>query len=178
MCEHLSYRRLLVGKMNKLQNFFGSSRRRNSDIADPRSVNVHLRSTSQSSLWNGSSNPLEPGAERARGHTTGNKPATGSAARIQAFLSLAQKNDAKQLHRLISDGIPVNVASVEGQTALHIAVMWGNPESVKVLLEQKADVNMKNKVNGATPLHIAATSTKNLTGTIDCALFYKVVHVL
>ncbi len=46
-----------------------------------------------------------------------------------------------------------------GRTPLHKAVMRGNFEEVKHLLEQKADPNCQDHTfNGATPLHFAAAS--------------------
>uniref|UniRef100_A0A7S1MY34 SAM domain-containing protein n=1 Tax=Hemiselmis andersenii TaxID=464988 RepID=A0A7S1MY34_HEMAN len=49
----------------------------------------------------------------------------------------------------------------EGFTALHIAAFAGDPNSVKVLMEGKADVNGQND-DGNTPLHLAA-----MTGQIN-----------
>lgn len=42
-----------------------------------------------------------------------------------------------------------------GQTALHLAVHAGSEETVKVLIENGADVNKATDFEKSTPLHIA-----------------------
>ena len=44
-----------------------------------------------------------------------------------------------------------------GQTALHIAGIWNAVEAGEVLIDLGADVNARNDMSGATPLHMAAT---------------------
>eukprot|EP00401_Gymnodinium_catenatum_P028588 CAMPEP_0117497066 /NCGR_PEP_ID=MMETSP0784-20121206/20984_1 /TAXON_ID=39447 /ORGANISM="" /LENGTH=451 /DNA_ID=CAMNT_0005292063 /DNA_START=163 /DNA_END=1518 /DNA_ORIENTATION=- len=43
-----------------------------------------------------------------------------------------------------------------GQSALHIAGLWGSIEAVKALLELKANPNAENNLRGSTPVHAAA----------------------
>lgn len=42
-----------------------------------------------------------------------------------------------------------------GQTALHVAALWGHVEAIEALLELGAEVDVQN-CGGATPLHFAA----------------------
>ena len=43
-----------------------------------------------------------------------------------------------------------------GQTALHVACMWGTHECVEVLIKAGAKVNAQNSFSSANPLHCAA----------------------
>lgn len=42
-----------------------------------------------------------------------------------------------------------------GQTALHVAALWGNCDALRALLDLGADANVQN-MTGSTPLHFAA----------------------
>lgn len=44
---------------------------------------------------------------------------------------------------------------IQGATALHLACFYGRLASVKILLENGADINSQTRVHGLTPLHIA-----------------------
>jgi len=69
-------------------------------------------------------------------------------------LSLIAAASAKNLQILISRGADVNELSGPNKdTALHRAAIMGYPDMVKVLLENHADPNLKNKF-GQTPLHV------------------------
>ncbi len=50
-----------------------------------------------------------------------------------------------------------SVANGVGQTALHVACLWGNVEAAQALVTAKADLNAQNNFSGASPLHCAAT---------------------
>ena len=50
------------------------------------------------------------------------------------------------------------------QTALHVAVLWGNLEAAEALVANSADVNKPNRLTGGTPLHIACSSPKVANG--------------
>ncbi|KAL7486259.1 hypothetical protein ACHAW6_011856 [Cyclotella cf. meneghiniana] len=77
-----------------------------------------------------------------------------------AILSASQKNNAKEVRRLIErDGVPATHANIVGQTALHIASLWGSVEALRVLLEHGADPNAPNRIAGMTPLHCAVRGT-------------------
>jgi len=42
------------------------------------------------------------------------------------ILTAAQRNDTAEIKRLVSDGISVNHSNALGQSALHVAALWGN----------------------------------------------------
>merc|ERR1712137_733892 len=72
------------------------------------------------------------------------------------LLGAAQRDDTPMLMQLIRAGVPVNYGNKMGQTALHVAALWGNVHSVKVLIAAGANVNIKNQLRSSTPLHAAA----------------------
>ena len=90
----------------------------------------------------------------------------------------AQRDDAPAIQRLVSgdwdadrqmfpEPVDVNYAGGVGQTALHIAAMWGNLNAVNALIAAGADLNPQNWIVrsesdyfGGTPLHVAANSDK------------------
>ena len=90
----------------------------------------------------------------------------------------AQRDDAPAIQRLVSgdwdadrqmfpEPVDVDYAGGVGQTALHIAAMWGNLNAVNALIAAGADLNPQNWIErnylgyiGGTPLHVAANSTK------------------
>ena len=69
---------------------------------------------------------------------------------IPLFTLIAEEKN-EEVKKLILSGFYVNTQSSNGQTALHVAVEFGNLEIVKFLLENKAKVNIKSKHN-RTPL--------------------------
>lgn len=72
------------------------------------------------------------------------------------ILTLARDNDAESIRELCRLGCPPSFGNRVGQTALHIAGIWGSVEAVKVLLEFNANPNAPNQLRGSTPLHAAA----------------------
>ena len=85
------------------------------------------------------------------------------------LLSAAQQNDAEQVRALVESGISATFANTVGQTALHIAALWGSAEACAALLRHGADLNAQNALSGATPLHMAASSNKDLGRRVECA---------
>lgn len=77
------------------------------------------------------------------------------------ILSAAQKNDANRIRALIHSGVPQNHSNAVGQTALHVAALWGNVEAVTELLRGGADCMPRNRLTGATPLHLVVTVGKS-----------------
>jgi len=68
---------------------------------------------------------------------------------------------------MFPEPVDVDYAGGVGQTALHIAAMWGNLNAVNALIAAGADLNPQNWIErnylgytGGTPLHVAANSTK------------------
>lgn len=77
------------------------------------------------------------------------------------ILAAAQKNNAQEIHNLINNHqVSPSHANPVGQSALHIACLWGNKEAVQALLSHGANVKAQNWITGATPLHICVQSSK------------------
>jgi len=77
------------------------------------------------------------------------------------LLSASQKNNPDRIRALVTEeGVDVSHANQVGQSALHIASLWGHVESVQVLIKLGANVQAANKITGATPLHSAVQSSK------------------
>ena len=83
-----------------------------------------------------------------------------SAALAQApsdrLFDAARKGDAAAVKALLDGGLDVNTKFRYGATALSYASDKGHLEVVKLLLERKADVNVKDTFYGATPIIWAA----------------------
>lgn len=79
----------------------------------------------------------------------------------ESILRAAQQNDPGLIRDMVSLlGVPPSYPNVIGQTALHVAVLWGHVDCVKVLLELGANVNAANSIMGFTPLHTVLSSPK------------------
>ena len=83
------------------------------------------------------------------------------------LIASAASDDVPAIQRCISEGVNPNFRTSAGQTALHIAAMWGNLNAVNALIAAGADLNPQNWIErnylgyiGGTPLHVAANSTK------------------
>jgi len=76
----------------------------------------------------------------------------------RALMGAAQRDDTPALTRVLESGVPVGYKNQMGQTALHIASMWGRIMSIKLLIVAGADVNATNSemIGCGTPLHMAA----------------------
>lgn len=75
---------------------------------------------------------------------------------FEQLLVFARDNDAKGVRRLLAAGCPPSQANRVGQSALHIAALWGGTEACAALLEGSADPNLQNMLRGSAPLHAAA----------------------
>ena len=71
------------------------------------------------------------------------------------LLHAAKEDDIQTLKKLFEEGEDVNASNVIGQTALHIAALWGNVDTLEFLLLSGADMDAQNQ-NGQTPLHFAS----------------------
>jgi glucan biosynthesis protein C len=58
---------------------------------------------------------------------------------------------------LIDAGIPTDSLDNFGQSPLHYAIRTGNLVALRTLLQYKANPNIRDRVHGLTPLHLAAT---------------------
>lgn len=77
-----------------------------------------------------------------------------SALRISAI-----HNDLPFIRKLIRHKVPLNQANEKGYTALHMAVLCGREEVVKLLLKAGANPNTQEKREKRTPLHDAVQSS-------------------
>jgi len=84
------------------------------------------------------------------------------------ILSASQKNDVEAVARCVDEGISPSYANTLGQTPLHIASMWGNVEVAEYLVAAGADIHAVNQLSSGTPLHVAASSTKDPRGRLAC----------
>ena len=87
------------------------------------------------------------------------------------LLSAAQKNNADLIHSLITiDKVSPSHANAVGQSALHIACLWGNISAVEALLSHGAATKAQNRITGASPLHSCIQSSKEpLLNRVTCA---------
>ena len=69
----------------------------------------------------------------------------------------AERNDLKLLKSLLEAKNDVNVAQLDGTTALHWAAYHDNVTAAALLLKSKADADAKNRYN-VTPLSLACTN--------------------
>jgi len=90
-----------------------------------------------------------------------------------ALLGAAQRDDVKALKGIIGSGVDVSAGNAVGQTALHIASLWGNAQAVGVLVQAGADVNKPNEMGDRTPLHMVATRFEkgSAGGRLICAQY-------
>ena len=70
--------------------------------------------------------------------------------------SEAQHGDADAVRQLIAEGMDPSFANDIGQTALHVACVWGTQGCVEVLIQAGAKLDAVNSITGDTPLHLAA----------------------
>ncbi|KAI1713129.1 ankyrin repeats (3 copies) domain-containing protein [Ditylenchus destructor] len=70
------------------------------------------------------------------------------------FLSACVSGDEEEVEELLEKGANINVATIDGVTALHQAVIDDNLDIVRFLVEHKADINAQDN-EGWTPLHAA-----------------------
>jgi len=86
------------------------------------------------------------------------------------LLSASQKNNVQDIKHLIST-LKVNPGhgNALGQSALHVACLWGNVEAVETLLSLNAPPTLQNRITNGTPLHCAVQSMKPpLKRRVDC----------
>jgi ankyrin repeat protein len=80
------------------------------------------------------------------------------------ILIATQKNDSETVRHLIDvEGVSPSHGNAIGQTALHVAALWGNTDVLSVLLEKGGNPNLVNTITGASPLHMCVQSSKGNT---------------
>lgn len=99
-----------------------------------------------------------------RDHTIQGLWVKGRGKKVFAFFAMEEKNslllravsvgEHEIVELLLSKGENVNVSDIEGNTALHIAVLHNYKNVVKTLLSHDVEVNKQNS-KGQTPLQIA-----------------------
>jgi len=74
------------------------------------------------------------------------------------LMGATQRDDSTALAKMIATGYPIKFKNKMGQTALHIAAVWGRAMATELLLAAGADVHAKNSpmIGSSTPLHMAA----------------------
>lgn len=69
------------------------------------------------------------------------------------LLSAAQKNRPEIIAEMVEiGGVDPSHSNAVGQSAVHIAALWGHHESVQALSALGANVNAQNGMTGATPV--------------------------
>ncbi|XP_050404543.2 transient receptor potential cation channel subfamily A member 1 [Patella vulgata] len=76
------------------------------------------------------------------------------------FLMVAAKHDQHEVVQKFKTKCPIDAQNTKGNTALHIACLKGNHDTITTLVNNKAKANIKN-TNGETALHVSAYS-KNI----------------
>tara|TARA_B110001452_G_scaffold208002_1_gene178230 strand:+ start:296 stop:1768 length:1473 start_codon:yes stop_codon:yes gene_type:complete len=82
-----------------------------------------------------------------------------------AMMSAAKDDDVARVSQFLASGVAPSAANGIGQTALHVAALWGSIKCAKVLIEADADMNAVNQF-GATPLHFAAQNSRLEVGQL------------
>ena len=74
------------------------------------------------------------------------------------FVSISNGDMHNVIHLLEEDEVDVNNPNINGQTALHFAVLAQNLNLIGLLLDYQAEPNVKDnfEIGFNTPLHIAA----------------------
>ena len=70
---------------------------------------------------------------------------------VSELLFAAARNDITGIRQLIAKGIPVHAGNFDSRTALHLAAAEGNLETVKLLINYKHPINVRDRWK-STPL--------------------------
>jgi len=89
------------------------------------------------------------------------------------LLGAAHRDDVRAIQAIVAAGCDPNWGNVLGQTALHIAGIWGNASAMKQLVACGANVNSTNgdRLGRQTPLHMVASRNSNPGNRLICAQF-------
>ena len=72
----------------------------------------------------------------------------------------SSRGHAATVARLLEAGTRPDSVTATGVQPVHLAAQAGNPETVSALLDRGADVNVKDKTHGRTPLVFAASQNR------------------
>lgn len=78
----------------------------------------------------------------------------------------AREGDAAMMAALLTKGLPPNLRNHKGDTLLMLAAYHGHVDTVKVLLEHKADPEIRND-NGQSPIAGAQPFAERLGAILD-----------
>ena len=90
-----------------------------------------------------------------------------------ALLGAAQRDDVVAIKNILQSGAAVSYANSVGQTALHIATLWGNASAVEALVQAGAAVDQVNDLGAQTPLHLLASRVGKQSNTANRILCAK-----
>jgi ankyrin repeat protein len=77
----------------------------------------------------------------------------------ETLFTLAKKGNLEELQKHLSINTQINKKNNEGDTALHIAILYGYLECVKLLVKYGANIHTIN-AQGETPLHLSEENVK------------------
>ena len=74
----------------------------------------------------------------------------------QSLFEAVEKGDVEELKKLIAKGADVDAKNQEGWPLLVLAAKEGHADIVRILIKNRAQINVRDDEWGLTPLHIAA----------------------
>ena len=74
---------------------------------------------------------------------------------VDRFLSAAYEGDVSTVNELLEEGVPIDCVDGRDQTALFRAVFNNRTDVIRLLLQNGANANKRNRL-GNTPVHYAA----------------------
>ena len=83
---------------------------------------------------------------------------------IEIAMDLARAGDSAQLREFVSRGFPVNQQDADGNTLLMLAAYNGWPDTVQMLIDQGADVDLRNSRDQSP---VAGALFKGERGVVD-----------
>ena len=96
----------------------------------------------------------------------------------ELLLSASAKNELDNVKDMVENqGVPVSHCNGVGQTALHVAALWGHIEVARYLIEAGANVDAANRIAGATPLHSTLQSAHRITADQQLAMVNLLLDV-
>ena len=81
----------------------------------------------------------------------------GAKPKNDTFFDAVERGDVKSAELMLKKGADINAKNHAGRTALHIAVISGNTDMLKLILSRNPDINAQDDTIGVTPLALAAS---------------------